>query len=61
MAEKIKVAIRDIKKLILGNQSDCECCFCGYPMGCGDTAYEYAEEVFCSKTCALKANEGQEV
>lgn len=57
MKQLVKVLASSIKCIVLGNHSDCDCTYCGYPMGCGDTAYTYASEVYCSKTCVYQCNE----
>jgi hypothetical protein len=35
-------------------EEDC-CNFCGYPLGIGDTGFEYAGDVFCSIFCCRKS------
>jgi hypothetical protein len=55
----LKVSASSIKREVLGNHSDCDCANCGYPMGCGDTAYTYADEVYCSKQCVYELNDGR--
>jgi hypothetical protein len=59
--EKVKVLASAIKREVLGNHSDCSCPNCGYPMGCGDTAYIYTEEAYCSKSCIYELNDGRPV
>lgn len=31
------------------------CCYCGCPLYVGDTAFEYVDEAFCSRTCCRKS------
>ncbi len=32
-----------------------KCCFCGFPLGTGDAAYEYVGDIFCSINCCRKS------
>jgi hypothetical protein len=43
------------KYRIHNKQEEGECCFCGYPLFNGDTAFEYVSEMFCSITCSRKS------
>lgn len=42
------------KYRINGIKEECECWECAEPLWHGETAYEYDEAVYCSKTCVEK-------
>ena len=43
------------KYQVHNRQEEGDCCFCGYPLYIGDTAYEYVGSIFCSIACCRKS------
>ncbi|MEQ1830766.1 MAG: hypothetical protein ABL921_32750 [Pirellula sp.] len=43
------------KVCVHNRQEEGDCCFCGYPLYVGDTAFEYVGSMFCSTTCCRKS------